>query len=197
MFAVGHIALGYILGRVTADYMKTRIKFPLLFTLTILPDIDLVIPGIRHRGPTHSIILMVILSLPFLVAYGRIVIPYIMAAAQHSIIGDYLTGGGIQLLWPIDQTWYGRQICPESSISIILEWTCFAASIVLFFIKRDVAELLSPHPVNLILIIPLAAIISPLFLGFPIRVPVELWVPHIIYLLLLAASIISDLKIVV
>ena len=86
MYAVGHIALGYILGKITANLTKTRINLPLIFGLSILPDIDLIIPRISHRGPTHSIITVLILFTSLFFYYGRKILPYIVAYAQHSLI---------------------------------------------------------------------------------------------------------------
>ena len=194
MFAVGHVALGYLLGKITSKLTETEIKIPVLLALTILPDIDLLMPGIRHRGPTHSIILIILLSLPFLIAYGKTTIPYILATVQHSLIGDYLTGGGIQLFWPINQKWYGLGTYPLSSTNIAMEWISFLASLALMSKIGDLHGLLKPHPLNLILLIPIGSIYSPMFLGFPIPVPNELIIPHVIYLVLFALSILIDIR---
>ena len=194
MFAVGHVALGYLLGKITSKLTETEIKIPVLLALTILPDIDLLMPGIRHRGPTHSMIVIVLSSLPFLIVYGKTVIPYIIAIVQHSLIGDYLTGGGIQLFWPMNQKWYGLGTCPSSSINIAMEWISCVASLALMTKMGDLRELLKPHPLNLILLIPISSIYSPMFLGFPIQVPNNLIIPHLTYLALFALSILIDLK---
>lgn len=194
MFAVGHLALGYLLGKTTAKITKTEIKIPILLALTILADIDLLIPGIRHRGPVHSIIVIIISSLPFLIAYRKTVIPYIIATIQHSLLGDYLTGGGIQLFWPINQKWYGLGTCPLSSINISIEWISFLASLALMSKMGDLRELLKPHPLNLILLAPIASIYSPMFLRFPMQVPNELIIPHLTYMTLFALSILIDVR---
>ena len=60
--------------------------------LSILPDIDLLIPGLMHRGPTHSLIIIALVSAPFLAKYGTRAIPHLLAVGQHVFIGDYLIG---------------------------------------------------------------------------------------------------------
>ncbi|MHA1861452.1 MAG: metal-dependent hydrolase, partial [Candidatus Ranarchaeia archaeon] len=186
MFAVGHIALGYLLGKISAELTNTKLKLPILFALTILPDIDLIIPGLKHRGPTHSIIVIALSSLPFLVFYRKSAIPYMLAAFQHVLVGDYLIGG-IQLFWPINQRWYGLYYCPESTLSELLEWILFAASLLLLFRTNDIRGILEPHKLNLVLILPIVAVISPLF-QFPIRLPNVLLIPHLAYMIIFAIS---------
>jgi len=191
MFAVGHIALGYLLGKISAELTNTKLKIPILFALTILPDIDLIIPGLEHRGPTHSIIVIALSSLPFLVFYRKSAIPYMLAAFQHVLVGDYLIGG-IQLFWPINQRWYGLYYCPESILSELLEWILFAASLLLLFRTNDIRGILEPHKLHLVLILPIVAVISPLF-QFPIRLPNVLLIPHLAYMIIFAISFLRGL----
>ncbi|MFQ5836465.1 MAG: hypothetical protein ACE5HG_01280 [Candidatus Bathyarchaeia archaeon] len=47
------------------------------------------------------------LFLPAFLLFGKRATPYFVALIQHSPIGDYLTGAGIQLLWPIASDRYG------------------------------------------------------------------------------------------
>ena len=197
MFAVGHLALGYVVGKVFSKILNRRVNIPLIFVLSLLPDVDLLIPYIRHRGPTHSLIVMIIASLLLMMVYGRAVIPYFFTMAQHSLIGDYLTGG-VQLFWPINREWYGLKAYQVSStMNLTIEWVLFLVSIALLLKTRDFYELLSPHLMNLSLIVPIAAICAPLLLRFPVKVPIKLIIPHIIYLTIFAASILKDVKEVV
>jgi membrane-bound metal-dependent hydrolase YbcI (DUF457 family) len=193
MFATGHIALGYILGESTARITKTHYNICILLTLTILPDIDFAIPGITHRGPTHSIFVIILLFLPFLIAYRKTAIPYIVATGQH-LIGDYIAGGGIQLLWPLNQNWYGLNIPLSNPITITLELILFLGCIALMIKTKDLQKLLKPHPSNLILIIPAGSIFSPVFLNYPLTVPNELIIPHLIFLAIFSLSIIIEIK---
>jgi membrane-bound metal-dependent hydrolase YbcI (DUF457 family) len=193
MFAIGHIALGYILGESTARITKTHYNICILLTLTILPDIDLVIPGIRHRGPFHSIFLVILLFLPFLITYKKTVIPYIVAIEQH-ILGDYIAGGGVQLFWPLNQNIYGLRIPLSNVISITTEWILFLGCLTLMIKTKELQNLLKPHLLNLILLIPIISIFFPVFLHYPINVPNELIIPHLIFLALFALSIIVEVQ---
>ena len=197
LFAVGHLALGYMVGKAFSRILNRRVNISLIFVLSLLPDVDLLMPYIRHRGPTHSVVVMVIISVLFLRFYGRAVIPYLLAAAQHSLIGDYLTGG-VQLFWPINRGWYGLKAYQVSSMmNITIELVSFFVSMALLLKTRDFYELLSSHLMNLSLIVPIAAICVPLLLGFPVKVPIELIIPHVIYLTIFAISILKDVKEVV
>jgi len=59
---------------------------------------------------------------------------------------------------------------------------------------RDLQKLFQPHPLNLLLTIPVFTIILPVFFGFPIQAPMGLFIPHLAYLVLLGISILIDFK---
>ena len=170
-----------------------KINIPLLFLASVLPDIDLVL-GLEHRGPTHSIIVYTIAFLPILLVYSKRCLPILMALAQHSLIGDMLTGGGVQILWPATSQWYGLQICMASDLSVSMEWAAFLLFLILLWKTNDARSLLKGNKLNLLLTIPVFAIVLPAFLGFPMVVPVALIVPHIILLAILAIPIITGFK---
>jgi len=159
----------------------------------VLPDIDLIL-GLEHRGPTHSLIVYVLVFLPVFWLYGKQVVPFFVALALHSLLGDLWAGGGVQVLWPAFSEWYGSQICITSVLNISLEWSFFLMSMVLLWKTRDVLSLFGHHSSNLFLTIPVFTIILPVFLEFPLAVPFSLIVPHLVFLALLAVSIIVDLK---
>ena len=193
MFAVGHLALGYVTGKASSKTLDLKINLPFLFAFSILPDIDLLIPYIEHRGPTHSIILTSLISLPLFMGYGKTMLPYFLAIVQHSLIGDFLTGG-VQLLWPIEQTWYGLENPLLSPVNMAMEWIAFTASLTFMLRTGDFHELLKPHPLNLTLILSITTICLPMLTGLPIKVPPMLIIPHLIYLAMFTLSILRDLK---
>jgi len=183
--------MSYLLGKTSSKLLNVDVNVPLLFFVSLLPDMDLLIPGLEHRGPTHSLIIFFLLFLPAFVLYGKRVTPYLIALAQHSLIGDYLTGG-TQLFWPITTNRYGIE---ASKLTIIpLEWVVFLASSTLMLKTKDVWTLFKPHPTNLTLCAPLAAIFLSTFLSFPLPVPPELTAPHLTYLILFTLSILIDLR---
>jgi len=192
-FAVGHLALGYLTGKMASKFIDLKINVALLFLASILPDIDLVL-GLEHRGPTHSLIVYAAVFVPVFVLYGKQVVPFFVALASHSLLGDLLTGGGVQLLWPAVAEWYGVQIRMTSALNVSLEWIAFLTSVALLCGTRDIMSLFQHHPSNLLLTIPVAAIILPTFLSFPLVVPLVLVVPHFVLLTILGLSIMIDLR---
>lgn len=193
MYAVGHLALGYLSGKTASKILNVNVNIPLLFLASTLPDIDLLIPGLQHRGPLHSIIIFCLLFLPAFILFGKRATPYFAALIQHILIGDYLTGY-TQLLWPIASDWYGLGIEITSLTNIFLEWTLFLTSITIMFKTKDAWLLFQRHPSNLTLSIPVFTVLLPTFLSFPMSVPVELIIPHLTYLTVFTLSILTDLK---
>jgi len=194
MFAVGHLALGYLCGKTASKILKVNVNLPLLFLASVIPDVDLLIPSLEHRGPTHSLIILSVFFLPTFFLYRKKAIPYFIALIQHSILGDFLTGG-TQLLWPLTTKWYGAHImCMISQANILLEWSLFLTCLTSMIKTKDTQTLLQPHPSNLILTLPILTVLLPALFSFPLYVPPELIIPHITYLTLFTISILIDLK---
>jgi len=194
MFSVGHLAFGYLSGRALSKLLNVNVDISLLFLASILPDVDLIIPGVEHRGPIHSIIILFLAFIPVLITYKKRAIPYFMALAQHSLIGDSLTAGGVQILWPITATWYGAKIEIASLTNISLEWIFFLACLTVMLKTKDAWTLVQHHPSNLLLSVPVLTVLVSMFFCFPIPVPPEHVLPHLTYLTLFVFSILIDLK---
>jgi len=195
MYAVGHLALGYLSGKATSRILKVSINIPLLFLVFVLPDIDLLIPGLEHRGPLHSVVVFCLLFLPTFVFFGKRATLYFVALIQHILLGDYITGG-VQLLWPITTDWYrlGLGIKVTSLTNIFIEWALFLAFIAIMFKTKDAWLLFQQHPSNMILFVPVLTVLLPAFLSFPLHVPLALVIPHLIYIALFSLSILVDLR---
>jgi membrane-bound metal-dependent hydrolase YbcI (DUF457 family) len=192
-FAVGHLALAYILAKTSSKLLKTNINIPLIFALSVIQDIDILIPILEHRGPTHSIIMVFLTFIPILAIYHKKAAPYLLALVQHSLIGDYIAGGQVQLLWPITTQYYGVELCIKSQTNIALEWILFITSISIMLKTKDVAPLFKPNNSNLILTIPTFTVLLPTLISFPLEVPPLLILPHLVYLTIFSISIIVDL----
>ena len=143
MFLLGHLTWGYILGRASSKWLKTDVNIPLLFVISVLPDIDVLIPGLVHRGPTHSIVVFSLVFLPAFLVYKKKAIPYFITLIQHSLLGDTL--GGVMMFWPITSDWYGLKVCWTAAIKIdvFLEGIGFLASLGLLFKLKDLDTLLN------------------------------------------------------
>ncbi len=195
MFAVGHLALGYLTGKATSRLLNADANIPLLLVVSVIPDIDMLIPGLEHRGPVHSIIILTLVLIPPFIRYRRRATPYFIALITHPLIGDSLTGGqGTQLLWPITTNWYGLGIRPETLASVSLEWTLFISCIAVMLNTKDMRLLFQHHQSNLLLTIPTATVLLPAVFTVPLYVPLELLIPHLAYLTIFTISIIIDLK---
>ncbi len=180
-YAVGHLSLGYIISKSTSKMLKTEINLPLIFTLSVIPDIDILIPFIEHRGPTHSILMMLIIFIPIFALYGKRATPYLLALIQHPLIGDYFVGGKIQLFWPITTNQYGIELGIKNPINITAETIAFVTSILIMLKTSDIRNLLyNRKMITIILIIPIYTLISPILLKFPTDVPIPLVPPHLI-----------------
>ena len=196
MYAVGHFALGYLTGKVAAKSLGVKINFPLLFLASVFPDIDLLIPGLQHRGPLHSVILFCLIFLPIFAIYKRRAVPYFVALIQHIIIGDFLIGGDLQLLWPLSTSTYGFHVGIASLINIAFEWCLFLVSMSFMVKTRDIFFLFKHHSSNMILAIPVLTVLLPTLISFPLHVPLALLIPHLVYLILFTIPILIDLKII-
>jgi hypothetical protein len=198
MFAVGHLALGYISGKAASKLLNVNVNIPLLFVVSIIADVDLLIPGLEHRGPTHSIILFLAIAFPTILVWKKQAIPYLAAFALHPFLGDYLTSKsaaeGLQLFFPLSSSWFSGGSEAATLTYVYVELALFIAFLTLMLTTRDMATLIKHHPSNLLLAIPISTALLPVFLQFPISVPPTLIISHLILLILLAIPILIDIK---
>ena len=198
-FAVGHMALAYLLGKASAKLLKVNINIPLILVLSIIPDIDILFDFLfnsdMHRGPTHSIIVAIVVFIPFFLLYRQRATPYFAALASHSLIGDFLIGGQLQLLWPLSTNEFGAHelgfpyINIYNPINIALEFTLFAIALAVMLKTRDLFHFFRNSKLNLILIIPIFTVLLPTFISYPLRVPLLLILPHLFYLIIFSISV--------
>lgn len=135
-------------------------NLPLLLAASVLSDVDLLLRFLMHRGPTHSIITISVLMIPFFVVYRKKAIPYYAALLSHILIGDFFTGG-IQLFWPFSNNLFGATNLTVHSLPIVLtELALFASTLSLMYKLGDLQTLFKPHNYNSALIIPLCAILG-------------------------------------
>lgn len=169
-------------------------SIPLILTLSVIPDVDILIPYVEHRGPFHSIIMAFLIFIPIFAFYRRSAAPYFIALTQHALLGDFVAGGQVQLLWPLTSQTFGIEMNIKSSINITLEWLLFITATIVMMKTKDIRVILQPHNSNLILLIPTFTVILPTFLSFPLEVPIALIPPHIIYITLFLTSLLIDIK---
>jgi hypothetical protein len=155
------LALGYLTGKGSSRLLNVRTNLPLLLAASVLPDIDLILPFLNHRGPTHSLIIITALMIPFLIAYKRNTVPYFVALFSHVLIGDFLTGGA-ELFWPLSYHWVG--LLSSSVTEMSIELLLFAASLAIMLGTKDLQRLLKPNNHNLALLIPFGAVLGSMLL---------------------------------
>jgi len=81
-----------------------------------------------------------------------------------------------------------------SLAAVVLEWGFFLASLTIMLKMKDIQKLLQRHPSNLLLSVPVATVLLPTLASFPLSVPLELILPHLVYLTLFTLSILLDSK---
>jgi membrane-bound metal-dependent hydrolase YbcI (DUF457 family) len=197
MYAIGHFALGYLIGKGTSKLFNVKINLPLLLVASVLPDIDLILQYIdpslfMHRGPTHSIITITALMIPFFLIYRKQAIPYYAVLLSHPLLGDLFTGGA-ELFWPATQGWFSVVNLEVSSLaSVSIELALFAITTVLMFEAGDLQTLLKPNNHNWVLIIAFGAVFAPLLStsgGFESSLPIMLLVPSLFWIAVFAYSL--------
>ena len=202
MFAIGHFALGYLTGKSTSKVFKTKLNLPLLLVASVLPDIDLILQAVNptifmHRGPTHSIITITVLMIPFFLFYKKQAAPYYVALLSHSLIGDLFTGG-IEMLWPLSQNWFSYlNISVESLPNIIAELLLFAVTTPIMYKTGDLKKILHPKKYKLALIVAFGAILGPTIemrYGSEGVLPALLLAPSIFWLIMFAYSMLLSLR---
>jgi membrane-bound metal-dependent hydrolase YbcI (DUF457 family) len=198
MYAIGHFALGYLTGKGTAKLANVKAHVALLLAVSVLPDVDLLLSFLTHRGPTHSFFTLTALMIPFFVLYRKQTLPYYAGLLSHVFIGDFFTGG-VQLFWPLSNNTIGvfnLSVC--SLTNVVVELVLFAVTVPLMYKTGDLQKLLKPKNMNWALIVPLGAVIGPL-VAFgrgvdEFNLPALLVVPSLFYTALFAYSLFVEFK---
>lgn len=186
---MGHLSLGYLFAKASSKALKVDVNLPLVLFLSLLPDIDLFVPWLQHRGITHSLLFLLVIFAPVFIVYRKRAVPYFLATAQHSLVGDI--SGSLMLFWPLSRQWYGLGIEITSLPSLLLEWTCFIIAFFLMLKTKDLWNLLKPNVSNLFLAGPLVAVIVSMFLVAWDLVLPEMIIPHLVYLAIFSFSILK------
>ena len=191
MYAIGHVALGYLVGKIISRATDHNLNTPLIWSVSLLPDIDFIIPGLQHRGPTHSIIITLLFFTPLLLIRFQKTAPYFAAMVSHFMIGDYITGDGAMIFWPLSSEFikYHMPIQMGGSFEIQIELALFAIILVIMTISKEFHHLFHYEKRNLILSVPIFTIILPAMYKYPIKIPDILIIPHLILLSIILLSL--------
>ncbi|MBY9013772.1 MAG: metal-dependent hydrolase [Candidatus Lokiarchaeota archaeon] len=199
LFAVGHMALAYLLAKSSGKLLKITINIPLVFVLSIIPDIDLIFEVLfsiqLHRGPTHSLIFAFLLFIPFFIFFKKKALPYFFSLVSHSILADFFVGGQLQLLWPLSTRELGASqfgiplVLINDPLNVALEFLLFIGAILVMLKTRDILKFLRSNLSNLLLIIPISTVLLPTFTSYPLQVPALLVLPHLFFLIVFTISV--------
>ena len=199
LFAVGHMALAYLLAKSSGKLLKITINIPLVFVLSIIPDIDLIFEVLfniqLHRGPTHSLIFAFLLFIPFFIFFKKKALPYFFSLGSHSILADFFVGGQLQLLWPLSTRELGASqfgiplVLINDPLNVALEFLLFIGAILVMLKTRDILKFLRSNLSNLLLIIPISTVLLPTFTSYPLQVPALLVLPHLFFLIVFTISV--------
>lgn len=197
MFAVGHFALGYLFGKSCAKLVNIKLNFALLFTASILPDIDFMfLQLIKHRGPTHSLLVCTLIFIPLIIKYKKKALPYFVALLSHSLIGDIFSGGGSQLLWPISNQYiYISNFTVTSNTQTTLEITLFIISTIVMIATKDLKKITTQKTNILYWALPLGSLLGPILITSQnyTQLPNLLLIPSLYYIGLILTAIIFQL----
>lgn len=208
MFAVGHMSIAYLLGKSSSKALKTKIFIPLLLVLSILPDIDIIydlLTGAQiHRGPTHSIVVAVLVFIPIFIRYRKKAIPYFLALISHSAIADFIIGGQVELFWPLTSRQFGLHelggpyINIWDPLNIVAEVTLFVIAMAILYKSGDWRVFFKADKRNIVLFIPIVCVLLPSTIGYPFEDSLlftspTLAIAHLIYLALFTIAVYKTL----
>ena len=137
MYPPGHLALGYFSGVLCKRVTGKDFNLVVIWVFSLLPDLDLFIPGLVHRGPTHSVVVALLFFAPVLFFY-RGSLSYLVSLLSHSLIGDYFTASGCQLFWPFASSWfrYEYALCSRNVVLFYLEVFMFLVMLAFLAVER-------------------------------------------------------------
>ena len=195
MFAIGHFGISYMMGKASSCLLDVKLNLGLLFSISVLPDIDLLLFSfVKHRGPLHSIFFSLLVCLPFFIIYQKKVLPYFVALLSHSLIGDIFSGG-LQLFWPFSANWvYVLDFPVRGSVSVVMEFIIFIVTAFVIIVSKDYKKLLFVRSRRFYWLIPFGAVLIPLLSTFGnyANLPFLLVVPSLFYLVLFSYSLIGS-----
>lgn len=182
-----------MLARVSSKALRVKIDLPLVFLLSVLPDVDIILPSLTHRGITHSFIVMTVVFVPLFFYYRKKAAPYYLALAQHVLIGDILVGGGVEILWPLARKFYGLDISLNSQTNMILESSLFILAILFLILTKDILRVFTPDKTNFLLILPEGALLGSAIMAWHYS-SFELLSLHCVFLVIFGLVILGSLK---
>lgn len=123
MMCLAHASMGLLIASIFS------FPYPIVLIGSLLPDIDLLIPSLSHRGITHSLLFIGVISGLIRFKDKKKSIMFFLGASSHLFL-DSLTYSGLELFWPLPMD-FGFSLVSASSpaanllvisVSIIVLW---------------------------------------------------------------------------
>lgn len=140
MYRLGHYGVSLIvftpigLALVVVEQPElAAVTGAVMLWLAMLPDVDHRIPGLRHRGPTHTLVFALVVGTAL--ACLGVVVPHeldpmvqlglgvfgfvigVVSVLAH-LVADLLTPTGVQLLWPFSRRRYSLDVvCADNPLA--------------------------------------------------------------------------------
>jgi LexA-binding, inner membrane-associated putative hydrolase len=166
LFLLGHSCWSYLISKLTGRQIQVNLPAWLAFLSGILPDFDIYFrPILAHHTWTHSILILLPISLILAIRFGRLGIAFSTGILSH-LLTDSLVGT-IPILYPFSSITIGLNLGIPSVADTILETGALLAVLVLAYTNNDYLQITRPNKKSLWLIVPLYALItlSVLFAG--------------------------------
>jgi membrane-bound metal-dependent hydrolase YbcI (DUF457 family) len=141
MYPLGHIPLAYFMVKIIQKYSKGKFNLYYVMLISVLPDIDFIIPIVKHRGITHSITALILFSVILLLFNGNNVVIYVVSYFSH-IFADLITANGVQLYAPLStRNIVLRSLYISSKYVTFVEITLFIIFIVTLIFNGDINKI--------------------------------------------------------
>ncbi len=129
-----HAAAGLAIGFGLAGlHHQPILNAALLGLLTqaaaLLPDLDIKLPFIKHRGVTHSLFALGLVSLGARYV-SPLVLPYVALGYGSHLLLDLLTVWGIPVLWPVKRRFRVLKISTGGRIDELIGIVSLSAGVI-------------------------------------------------------------------
>lgn len=168
LLPIGHVSFAYLLSKIF--HKSTSLNLPLAFIFSLIPDLDILLLFSVHRGPMHSFVIYALAFIPFFIILGYDSIFYFLMIFSHILL-DLFTNP-VQLFWPMDLTWVAFGV--DVNIQVYMELFLFISAFYFFVKSKDYITIIRPCYSNILLIVPMSALMVMIVFGFPQYLPMLL-----------------------